>query len=667
MYYEEEDWDAPYVPPPANRPVQFYEAPKSDNDNQRRYQNRENQIPQNKGRRNGENNFNRNGVRRNEHNDENRQFQRNYNGFHKNNRGPINQNRRDNGETITMKIPSRFVGKVIGRGGSKISELQSESGARIIVTDDKDGDDTVLKLIGANENVIKARNMIEDIAKDPIRFVNSSIEDYEKPKPVYEQIDWTARFAESDRLNREKFDKLGPIIKKFYVEHPEVARMTDDEVKKFRELNNNIVADRTFKTEQSKPIPKPCVKFEHAFHNFPEILDEIKQAGFEKPSPIQSQAWPVLLSGEDLIGIAQTGTGKTLAFLLPALIHIDGQLKPREERDGPKVLVMAPTRELALQIDKEVKKYHYKGIKAVCLYGGGNRREQVKVVTEGVDIIIATPGRLNDLVAAGHVNLESLTYAVLDEADRMLDMGFEPQIRKIMYSINPSRQTIMTSATWPHGVRKLAESYMEDPVQVYVGSLDLAATHSVTQTIVLVEDDDKFDMFLEFARNMDPTDKVIAFCGKKATADDVASDLALQGIPCQTLHGDREQCDREQALQDITDGTIQILIATDVASRGLDINDITHVLNYDFPRNIEEYVHRVGRTGRAGKFGESISYFTRSDWAQAKELINIMEEAQQYIPEELYEMADRFEKRQKQRDSLGGRRGGRFQGGGRKW
>ncbi|CAH1961803.1 unnamed protein product [Acanthoscelides obtectus] len=449
--------------------------------------------------------------------------------------------------------------------------------------------------------------------------------------------------------------------------------MTDEEVEAFREQNNNIVVDRTFKTENSKPIPKPCPEFYYAFHQYPEILEEIKKVGFEKPSPIQAQAWPVLLSGEDLIGIAQTGTGKTLAFLLPALIHIDGQLGRREDRGGPAVLVMAPTRELALQIDKEVKKYQYRGITSICIYGGGSRRDQVKVVTQGVDIVIATPGRLNDLVAAGHLDVRPVTYVVLDEADRMLDMGFEPQIRKIMYAIRPTRQTVMTSATWPPGVRRLADSYMCDPVQVYVGTLDLAATHTVTQVIQLLEDNDdvKMQALMEFARNLSPDEKVIVFCGRKARADELASELVLNGISCQTMHGDRDQSDREQALLDIADGTVQILIATDLASRGLDIDDITHVVNYDFPRNIEEYVHRVGRTGRAGKYGESISYFTRGDWGQAKELISILEEAQQYVPEELHDMAERFEKMKDRREKEGGSRGrggGRFRGGGgRRW
>ncbi|KAL3288434.1 hypothetical protein HHI36_002880 [Cryptolaemus montrouzieri] len=637
MYYDEEDWDADpqQVKPPSNHSQQFnqaeqfhqtfknYDAPRNNGRNSQ--QNRE--YPKTEFR-NSNRPRNRdeytNNWRDNDGVDSRPRFKENTN---------RNRNFKENDGATVIKIPTRFVGKVIGRGGSKISELQLESGARINVTRDTEGDDTIVKLSGKENEINKARDLINDLATDTIRFVEASALQEEekviqKPQPI---IDWKAHFEECERQNRAEFDKLGPVIKNFYVEHPEVTSMTEIEADEFREQNNNIVVDRTFKTENSRPIPKPCKTFEHAFHNFPEILEEIRKVGFEKPSPIQSQAWPVLLSGEDLIGIAQTGTGKTLAFLLPALIHIDGQVKPREERDGPTVLVMAPTRELALQIDKEVKKYQYKGITAVCLYGGGNRREQVKVVTKGVDIIIATPGRLNDLVAAGHVNLKTLTYVVLDEADRMLDMGFEPQIRKVMYSINPSRQTVMTSATWPIGVRRLAQSYMEDPIQVYVGTLDLAATHTVTQTIQILEDNDqiKLDTFLEFVRNMAPEDKAIVFCGKKSRADDVASELALLGIHCQTMHGDREQSDREQALEDITDGTVQILIATDVASRGLDIDDITHVINYDFPRNIEEYVHRVGRTGRAGKSGQSISYFTRSDWSQAKELISILEEAGQ--------------------------------------
>lgn len=266
--------------------------------------------------------------------------------------------------------------------------------------------------------------------------------------------------------------------------------MTKEEVESYRLCKNNINVDRMFTESEIKPIPNPVKTFEQAFRNYPEILREIEKANFTEPSPIQSQAWPVLLSGEDMIGIAQTGTGKTLAFILPALIHIEGQITPRKERTGPTVLILAPTRELAAQIEREINKYQYRGIKAVCVYGGVSKKDQVTAIERGVDIVIATPGRMNDLYSARKLDIQFVTYVVLDEADRMLDMGFEPQIRKVMYDIRPDRQTIMTSATWPSGVRALAKSYMNNPVQVVVGTLSLAAVHSVTQNIVLLPDDE---------------------------------------------------------------------------------------------------------------------------------------------------------------------------------
>ncbi|XP_053689269.1 probable ATP-dependent RNA helicase DDX43 [Sabethes cyaneus] len=501
----------------------------------------------------------------------------------------------------------------------------------------------------------------------------SHIKDIRDPSPAL--IDWDALNKECDEASREQWAKCPELIKNFYNELPVVANMSPDEVNEFRKQNNNIVVDRTFKDPEkpSLPIPNPVRTFDEAFYEYPDLLAELEKAKFTKPSPIQSQAWPVLLKGEDLIGIAQTGTGKTLAFLLPAFVHIEGQPVPRGERGGPNVLVMAPTRELALQIEKEVFKYQFRGIRALCLYGGGDRRAQINKVESGVEIIIATPGRLNDLVHANVIDITSITYLVLDEADRMLDMGFEPQIRKLLLDIRPDRQTIMTSATWPPGVRRLAQSYMNNPVQVYVGTLDLAATHSVTQHIEMIDEEDKYMRVMNFVKNMDHHDKAIIFCGRKTRADDLSSEFVLSGINCQSLHGDRDQADREQALDDIKSGDVRVLIATDVASRGLDIEDITHVVNYDFPRNIEEYVHRVGRTGRAGRSGISLSFFTRSDWAVASDLIKILEEAEQDVPDEIRRMAERFaarkERESREKNAFGGGRsggGGGRDGGGRR-
>ncbi|KAE8603120.1 hypothetical protein XENTR_v10014224 [Xenopus tropicalis] len=349
-----------------------------------------------------------------------------------------------------------------------------------------------------------------------------------------------------------KWADMPPIAKAFYKESPEVASMSRDEVEKWRKENNNIICDDL--KEEKRSIPNPVPRFEDAFHPFPEVMSALEKSGFERPTPIQSQAWPVILQGIDLIGIAQTGTGKTLAYLLPGFIHLDLQPIPREQQDGPGMLVLAPTRELALQVKAECSKYKYKGFESICIYGGGDRNNQINKVTKGVDIVIATPGRLNDLQMNNFVNLKSITYLVLDEADRMLDMGFEPQIMKILIDIRPDRHTIMTSATWPDGVRRLAKSYLKDPMMVYVGTLDLAAVNTVTQHVLVIPEEEKRAFVLHFIDSLKPQDKVIVFVGKKLVADDLSSDFSLQGIPVQSLHGNREQCDREQALDDFKKG-----------------------------------------------------------------------------------------------------------------
>ncbi|XP_049517456.1 probable ATP-dependent RNA helicase DDX43 isoform X2 [Dermacentor silvarum] len=570
-----------------------------------------------------------------------------------------------------ISVPVKDVSRIIGRGGSRIRELQDSSGARIWVKrDDADNYfETKIELSGSEEARRKARELIDAIVHPPEEPACSS--KTEEPPPL---LDWDKLLARSDEEAKKRWASLAPVIKNFYVEDPEVASMSAEEAAAFRAASNNIVVKYLGPEQQPPPdvATNPVTTFEQAFSNYPQILDEIYKNKFAKPSPIQSQAWPILLQGQDLIGIAQTGTGKTLAFLLPALIHIDSQPVPREERKGPSCLILAPTRELAQQIEREANKYHYRGIKCVCIYGGGSRREQIQTVNLGVEIVIATPGRLNDLVMNRIIDLNFVTFLVLDEADRMLDMGFEIQIRKVMLDIRPDRQTVMTSATWPEGVRRLSQQYMTNPFQVFVGSLDLAAVHTVTQTVILCEEEEKREQLLAFFNSMQPEDKVIVFVDRKAMVDHLTSDFVLAGINCDSIHGSREQCDRERALEDLRDGRVRILIATDVAARGLDIKDVTHIFNYDFPHNVEEYVHRVGRTGRAGRTGTAITLITRSNWRQARELISILEEASQEVPTELYAMADRFdawkERRAEEERSFGmdrgGRRGGFRRGGG---
>lgn len=491
-------------------------------------------------------------------------------------------NWRSNEESSEIQIDSSKVGKVIGRGGSKIQELQDESGAHIKIVKDSDVDGcTSVKLVGSAEAREKAKTMIEELTADFGRmstnrsnfgFNNGSSQNGcsfggEVADGTNTFIDWDSLNSQCEEQRKLKLAALPKIVKNFYQEDPAVAAMSKKQVADFREASNNISVINVSKGDD-KPIPNPVSTFQHAFQHYPELLVELSKQGFKNPSPIQSQAWPIILSGHDMIGIAQTGTGKTIAFLFPALIHIMGQVTPRSQRKGPSVIIMAPTRELAQQIEVEAKKYKYQGITSVCVYGGGSRRNQINVVAKGVDIIIATPGRLNDLVMNNIVDVTGVTYLVLDEADRMLDLGFEPQIRKIVLDIRPDRQTIMTSATWTNEIQELAARYMTDPFKVNVGALDLAAVHSVTQEIIFADDEDRRDILNDFLASMGPDDKVIVFVERKSVADDLSSDLLLRGVECQSIHGDREQCDREQALDDLKTGYVRILIATDVASRG---------------------------------------------------------------------------------------------------
>ncbi|NXQ49851.1 DDX43 helicase, partial [Catharus fuscescens] len=550
---------------------------------------------------------------------------------------------RDSAAPLCFHLDSALVGALIGRGGTKIKELENSSGSRIKVT--RGTYESEVKIFGSVDVQNKAKMLIDNLVTNSGHIRGGTEKgkalDIIKPEnnPKKPVINWA-----SIRENRAKYESmkwagLPPIEKNFYKESSRTASMSQEEVELWRKENNNITCD-DLKEGEKRCIPNPVCKFEDVFEHYPDIMANIRKVGFQKPTPIQSQAWPIILQGIDLIGIAQTGTGKTLAYLMPGFIHLTSQPISKDQRGGPGMLVLAPTRELALQVEAECSKYAYKGIKSICIYGGGDRKGQIDVVTKGVDIVIATPGRLNDLQMNNFVNLKSITYLasglnnlvpeqVLDEADRMLDMGFEPQIMKILIDVRPDRQTVMTSATWPDGVRRLAKSYLKNPMIVYVGTLDLAAVNTVQQKVIVIPEEEKRTFMHSFIKSMKPKDKVIIFVGKKLTADDLASDFGIQGIPVQSLHGNREQCDREQALDDFKKGKVRILVATDLASRGLDVHDITHVFNFDFPRNIEEYVHRVGRTGRAGRTGEAVTLVTSNDWRFASELIDILQRTNQ--------------------------------------
>ncbi|NXH70709.1 DDX43 helicase, partial [Hydrobates tethys] len=548
---------------------------------------------------------------------------------------------RDAAAPLCFHLDSALVGALIGRGGTKIRELEDSSGSRIKVI--KGTYEAEVKIFGSVDVQNKAKMLIDDaVTRSGQNYIRDGTEkgktlDIIKPEnnPKKSVINWASLRENKAKYEAMKWADLPPIEKNFYKESSRTASMSQEEVELWRKENNNIICD-DLKEGEKRCIPNPVCKFEDVFEHYPDIMANIRKNCFQKPTPIQSQAWPIILQGIDLIGIAQTGTGKTLAYLMPGFIHLTSQPISKDQRGGPGMLVLAPTRELALQVQAECSKYAYKGIKSICIYGGGDRKGQIDVVTKGVDIVIATPGRLNDLQMNNFINLKSITY-LANEADRMLDMGFEPQIMKILIDVRPDRQTVMTSATWPDGVRRLAKSYLKNPMIVYVGTLDLAAVNTVEQRVIVIDEEEKRAFMQCFVDSMKPKDKVIIFVGKKLTYV-----ITSQYYILQSLHGNREQCDREQALDDFKKGKVRILVATDLASRGLDVHDITHVFNFDFPRNIEEYVHRVGRTGRAGRTGEAVTLVTKNDWRVASELIEILERANQVVPNELIAMAERY-------------------------
>jgi len=408
-------------------------------------------------------------------------------------------------------------------------------------------------------------------------------------------------------------------------------------------------------------VPRPVSTFVEA--GFPDyVLSAVAKAGYQNPSPIQSVAWPVAMSGRDMIGVAATGSGKTAGFLLPGIVHINAQ--PHLQRgDGPVILVLAPTRELAVQIQGECAKFGASSrIRSSCVYGGTPKGPQVRDLREGVEICIATPGRLIDFLSSGTTNLRRVTYLVLDEADRMLDMGFEPQIRKIVSQIRPDRQTCFWSATWPANVQRLARDLCrEDPVQINVGSSasgQLKANPNITQYIDVVSDFEKERKVLELLPRLQDGKKIIMFTETKRRADELCRLLGQQRFPAMAIHGDKEQRERDYAMAQFKEGRC-ILIATDVASRGLDVKDIGHVINFDFPSQIEDYIHRIGRTGRAGAFGKAYTYFTQKNAHYAGQLIDIMRESGQEVPPQLEGMRG-------MRGSSGGRGGRRGGKGGGK-
>jgi ATP-dependent RNA helicase RhlE len=337
-----------------------------------------------------------------------------------------------------------------------------------------------------------------------------------------------------------------------------------------------------------------------------DLTAKCEQMGYTEPTPIQKQAIPIILAGGDVIGTAETGTGKTAAFLLPILQNLK-----ESKRRGTTVLVLAPTRELANQIDAECRKFAPKSVTCASIIGGAGYAKQTQALERGVDILIATPGRLIDFMEQGMVNFSDLTTLVLDEADRMLDMGFLPAIKRIIKAVPAKRQTLFFSATMAYDVERIARQIVTDPTFVEVSKRGKAAV-TIDQTAYPVAQQFKMPLLLELLEKED-FERVLVFARTKRGADRIAHVLEKRDHRSNRIHGDRSQSQREAALKAFKTGRTRILVATDVAARGIDIDSVSHVINYDIPTAPEDYVHRIGRTGRAGKIGRAITLFTTAE------------------------------------------------------
>jgi len=348
-----------------------------------------------------------------------------------------------------------------------------------------------------------------------------------------------------------------------------------------------------------------------------KILRAVTEAGYTEPTPIQTAAIPPIIAGHDLIGIAQTGTGKTAAFTLPILTKL--AVQPPGQRRGTKLLVIAPTRELVVQIEENVKAYgKHLPLTVATVFGGVGEQPQIRALRAGTDVIIACPGRLLDLMGQRCADFSQLKFLVLDEADRMLDMGFLPSIRRIVQQLPKQRQTLMFSATLSKEIESLTHQFQRSPKVIQIGRRTNPA-ETVTQLVYEVPKHLKTSLLLHLLQ--DPQmDMVLIFSRMKHAADRLARQLEQKGVRTATLHSNRSQNQRLRALNDFKAGAVRVLVATDIAARGIDVDGISHVVNYDFPMHVEDYIHRIGRTGRANAIGDAISFVTPEEHGELRAL-----------------------------------------------
>ncbi|KAK8815158.1 hypothetical protein WA158_003370 [Blastocystis sp. Blastoise] len=426
------------------------------------------------------------------------------------------------------------------------------------------------------------------------------------------------------------------IRKDFFIIPPAVKNMNKEEIDNVRESWKMKI--------RGKDYPPPIFSWVQTGLN-EKMLFLINKYKYEKPFPIQSQAIPTIMTGRDVIAVARTGSGKTLAYLLPMFRHILDQPKLMEG-EGPIAIIMAPARELVTQIAKEANKFaKLLNLRVTSVYGGSVVSEQINAMKRGTDIVVCTPGRMIDILCMNSGRLLSLSrvsFVVLDEADRMLDMGFEPQISMILNNIRPDRQLVMFSATFPTHVEKMAIDMLKKPIMIMIGGRAEVAGE-VDQYVEVIRKENKWLRLLQLLGTWNTKGLILIFVDTQQKADQLSCDLKRNGYFTVALHGGMDQLDRDQAISDFKNQISTIMVATSVAGRGLDVKNLVLVINYDCPNHLEDYVHRVGRTGRAGEIGTAFTFITPEEDRYAKDLVTALRKSTLPVPEELQALADNFE------------------------
>uniref|UniRef100_A0A6A7FPL7 Probable ATP-dependent RNA helicase DDX46 n=1 Tax=Hirondellea gigas TaxID=1518452 RepID=A0A6A7FPL7_9CRUS len=420
--------------------------------------------------------------------------------------------------------------------------------------------------------------------------------------------------------------------KNFYIEVPEIANLTQEESDAYRDELEGIKV-------KGLGCPRPIKTWVQCGVS-KRTLDVLKKCKYEKPTPIQAQAVPAIMSGRNVIGIAKTGSGKTLAFLLPLIRHVVDQ-PALLDTDGPIAIIMTPTRELAMQIGRECRKFCKSSLRVSVVYGGTGISEQIAELKRGAEIIVCTPGRMIDMLAANNgrvTNLKRVSYIVLDEADRMFDMGFEPQVMRIIENVQPDRQTVMFSATFPRQVEALAKKILQKPIEIMVGGRSVVCADVTQHVVVLQEEEQKFLKLLELLGQFYEEGQTLVFVDKQESADILYKDLLSHSYRAIVLHGGVDQIDRDTNMMDFKAGRVPILVATSVAARGLDVKQLVLVVNFDAPNHYEDYVHRCGRTGRAGKKGSAYTFLVEDQPRYAGIIIRAMENSEASVPQQMHDL-----------------------------